>query len=194
MARDDSHIKTLILRVQQGEEAAFAGIVHHFQDYVFTIICQLVRNRTVAQDLTQEVFIRVYRFLPNFRWESQFKTWLYRLVRNVCNNYFRSQKMYVNQFTSLEDDEQKNLDVPDSFSLENELIGENKQEIIRKALDVLSEQYRFILLLHYYEGLKYTEIAEILQQPLGTVKTQLHRGMKLLKKQILLQVSEVELR
>ncbi|OGF65923.1 MAG: hypothetical protein A2Y62_19090, partial [Candidatus Fischerbacteria bacterium RBG_13_37_8] len=132
------------------------------------------------EDIAQEVFIRVYKGLPYFKHQSKFTTWLYRIVHNVAISEIRKNRPQLASAETLEK-------LPTTVRQDNpsEALTEKQvKEKLGKALDDLPENYRMVLLLYYMEGVSYTEISRILDLPIGTVKTYLHRGKKMLRQSL----------
>jgi RNA polymerase sigma-70 factor (ECF subfamily) len=131
-----------------------------------------------AEDLAQDIFIRVYRALPAFRGESSFRTWMYRIARNVCLSELRKRGTRAEHFSLEEEGEEKvhGLLSESVEGLEEAMEREDLGRRVRELVMRLSEPYRSALTLHYFSQLKYEEIAGVLEVPLGTVKTLIHRG------------------
>lgn len=173
--------RELLARAQQGDSQALTQLVLGQQHYVYSIAMSVLKNPEDAADLTQEAFIRLFRALPQYNGESRFTTWLYRLVVNMCRDELRrrgrqvpvappvSEEEEADQFASVADDDRwaNPAEALDSREL---------REQVRRALGQLEEHYRLVLTLYYFEDLKYTDIAEILDIPLNTVKSHIRRG------------------
>jgi RNA polymerase sigma-70 factor (ECF subfamily) len=131
-----------------------------------------------AEDLAQDIFIRVYRALPAFRGESSFRTWMYRIARNVCLSELRKRGTRAEHFSLEEEGEEKvhGLLSGSVEGLEEAMEREDLGRRVRELVMRLPEPYRSALTLHYFNQLKYEEIAGVLEVPLGTVKTLIHRG------------------
>jgi RNA polymerase sigma-70 factor, ECF subfamily len=160
-----------------GDNAAFAELVRRHQGKVRGLLLRLTANPTLADDLAQEVFLRAYRGLVGFQGRSRFSTWIYRIAYNVFVNHRTRGK----QLASLPDGFESHAPAPDSelsasrLDLRRDLAG---------AIEALPERYRAVVTLHYLQDVSYPEIAEVLDLPLGTVKTHLHRAKKLLREQL----------
>src|ERR687885_507101 len=152
--------RELVERCRSGDEAAFQELVDRYKDLVFALIARTVQDRGRAEDLAQEVFLRVHRGLPYFRGEARLSTWIYRIVANVClHDHTRARPA-----ESLDDERTE------------------ARDRLEKAIARLPPQYRLVIAAHYLEGVQYEELAEALQLPLGTVKTQLHRAKQQLRR------------
>ncbi len=170
-----------IARAQQGDQQALTELIISQQHYVYSIAMSVLRNADDAADLTQEAFIRLFRALPQYHGESRFTTWLYRLVVNLCRDELRRRGRQAPVVPPPADDDE--LDALDTVADPDRWIDPAKsldisqlQLEVRRALEQLEPHYRLVLTLYYFEDLKYTDIAEILDLPLNTVKSHIRRG------------------
>jgi RNA polymerase sigma-70 factor (ECF subfamily) len=179
---------TLIQRAQKGDHDAFALLVHEHQRYVYNLALRVVRDENEALDLAQETFVRAWTALPNFKGQSQFRTWLYRIVTNLCYNRLPALRRSLND---LGDDVMEQIPETDSgfdnpaFVLESDEIRSH----LYQAIDALDENYRLLITLRYQNDLSYEEIASTLNLPLGTVKTGLYRAKEQLRSVLTLEES-----
>jgi RNA polymerase sigma-70 factor (ECF subfamily) len=173
----DSSERALVERCRTGDERAFQELVDRNKDLVFALIARTVQDRSRAEDLAQEVFLRVHRGLPYFRGEARLSTWIYRIVANVC-----AQDAVKPTAISLEDERVRSR-VASSTSARDERFGTLElRDRLEKAVARLPANYRFLVAAHYLDGMRYEDLAEALQLPLGTVKTQLHRAKQQLRR------------
>ncbi len=166
----------VVRRAQRGDEAALTELVLSQQNYVYSIAMGIFRNPDDAADLTQEAFIRLFRVLPTFRGDTRFTTWLYRLVVNLCRDELRYRKRRP---LPAEDSEEALGLVGETASWgdpEGEALQGDAQASVQAALQQLEEPYRLCLVLYYFRGLKYREIADITGWPLNTIKSHIRRG------------------
>jgi RNA polymerase sigma-70 factor (ECF subfamily) len=167
--------KSLIQRAQKGEHDAFAALVTEHQRYVYNLALRVVKDENEALDLAQETFVRAWTALPNFKGQSQFRTWLYRIVTNLCYNRLPNLRRSLND---LGDDVME--DIPETnSSFDNPARGFESNETrnyLHQALEELDENYRLLIILRYQNELSYEEIASTLSLPLGTVKTGIFRA------------------
>ena len=180
----------LIIQAQQGNQNAFEELVYRYDRNVLSIALKYANNEDDAKDLYQEVFIRVYRGLKNFRFQSEFSTWLFRITTNVCLTYKSRSKEHlrISIDKDFEDDEMemtsKNELVYDGFSPEEISSGANIGELVNEAVESLSPKQKMTFILKHYEGYKIREIAEMLNCKEGTVKKYLFDAIKNLRKKL----------
>ena len=181
-----AHERELVERCRRGDEGAFQELVDRYKDLVFALIARTVQDRSRAEDLAQEVFLRIYRGLPYFRGEARLSTWIYRIVANVCvQNHARPAAALT--FEPIDEGRTRASNAP---SAADRQFGDLElRDRLEKAIARLPANYRLLIAAHYLRGVQYEEIAEALQLPLGTVKAQLHRA-----KQQLRRLLETELR
>ena len=165
----------LIERVLQGDPDAFEPLVLENQQRVYTVALRITGNEADAWDAAQEAFLRAYKSLKDFRGESRFSTWLYKLAGSAAIDLIRRRKDA--QLVSLYDEEESIPDVPDErFEPETELTKKELRENVQRALSLLPADYRRILTLRELGGLSYEELAEELGLEAGTVKSRLSRA------------------
>lgn len=167
----------LVIRCQNDDHAAFAVLVNRYKDRIHWLVKRMVGGPE-DEDLTQEVFIKVYQAVPGFRGGSTFKTWIYKIAHNHCLSELR-KKGRRGEHLSIEEegDEKLHCLLPDArHGLEEEIEKRDLSRSIRTLMERLPPQYREVLTLFYLQQAKYEEIAEIMGLPLGTVKTHIHRA------------------
>jgi len=168
--------RELVERCRRGDEGAFQELVDRYKDLVFALIGRTVQDRTRAEDLAQDVFLRIHRGLPYFRGEARLSTWIYRIVANVCvQDHAR-----VPAAVPLDDDRAR--DRVTTGSADRRFGDVELRDRIEKAIARLPANYRFIVAAHYLEGVQYEDLADALQLPLGTLKTQLYRAKQQLRR------------
>ena len=171
----------LVARAKQGDQDAFAQLVETNQNKIYSLALRMTGNPEDGADLAQEAFLRAWRSLPSFQEESSFSTWLYKLTSNLCIDFLRKEKRRKAAVTTVslddEEDDSPSLEVPDHrFTPETEVERRELRSAMSRALKVMSEEHRQILILREVEGLSYTEIAELLNVEEGTVKSRLARA------------------
>ncbi len=179
--------KELVERVQQGDRAAFDLLVIKYQHKIVQLVNRFVKDPSEAQDVAQEAFIKAYRALANFRGDSAFYTWLYRIAINTAKNYLVSRsRRYSDYEVDVQDAEQvenapqlKGMDTPD-----NVLMNEQIVEAIKTAIEKLPEEMRTAIMLREFEGMSYEEIAQAMDCPVGTVRSRIFRAREAIDKKL----------
>jgi RNA polymerase sigma-70 factor (ECF subfamily) len=172
--------QTLIQRAQKGDPAAFAALVDGHQHYVYNLALRVVKDEHEALDLTQETFVRAWTALPNFRAQSQFRTWLYRIVTNLCYNRLPGLRRSLED---LGDDVLPDIPEPENAPTNpaREFESNEIRTYLHHAINGLDANYKLLISLRYQDELSYDEIAGLLNLPLGTVKTGLFRAKEKLR-------------
>ena len=165
--------RELVDRCRRDDPGAFEELVDQFKNMVFALIARTVSDRSRAEDLAQDVFLRIHRGLPYFRGEARLSTWIYRIVTNVC-----MQEKRPGQTVSLDDPESK---VPAPSVVDRRFSDLELRDRLEKAIQQLPAHYRLLIAGHYLQGTQYEDLAEAMNLPLGTVKTQLHRAKRQLR-------------
>ena len=171
--------REIIERVKQGDNEAFGILVERYQTKVYNLALRMCGNEDDAFDLAQDAFVRAWKGLSGFQFESAFSTWLFRLTSNLCLDYLRAKKRRaaVSLTMSGEEDEQAQLDVPDpAMTPEEAVLAAEDRTLLAQAINSLSADYRQIITLRAINDLSYAEIAKILQIQEGTVKSRLSRA------------------
>jgi RNA polymerase sigma-70 factor (ECF subfamily) len=171
----------LIRRALKGDQDAFAALVDEHQGYVYNLAFRLVKDENEALDLTQETFVRAWTALPNFRGQSQFRTWLYRIATNLCYNRLPNLRRSLNDLGDdvMEEIPESSFDNP-AYKFES---SETRSHLY-KAIDELDTHYKLLITLRYQNELSYEEISSTLNLPLGTVKTGIFRAKEQLRKSL----------
>jgi RNA polymerase sigma-70 factor (ECF subfamily) len=178
----------LVERVQRGDKAAFDLLVSKYQRKIFRLLSRLIRDPAEIEDVAQEAFVKAYRALPNFRGESAFYTWLYRIAINTAKNYLVSQgrraptttENEIEDAETFDDGEQlRDLNTPDSM-----LLTKQVAEAVNRAIDQLPEDLRTAIVLRELEGLSYEEIAESMNCPIGTVRSRIFRAREAIAEEL----------
>ncbi|MGQ8365080.1 RNA polymerase sigma factor RpoE [Glaciecola sp. 1036] len=173
----------LVKLVQQGNKNAFNLLVVRHQNKVMNIVARYVKNSGDVADVTQEAFIKAYRALPNFRGESAFYTWLYRIAVNSAKNYLTSigRKPPASDVDAQEADYYDGSDaLKENASPERNLLSEELRQKMFETIDKLPEDLRVAITLRELEGLSYEEIAAVMECPVGTVRSRIFRAREAL--------------
>jgi len=168
------HERELVERCRRGEVGACEELVDRYKSLVFAMIMRTIPDRSQAEDLAQDVFLRIHRGLPYFRGEARLSTWIYRIVVNVCTQDRGRGTAQV----SLDD---TNARVSTPVVADRHADDLELRDRLEKAIAQLPAQYRLLIAAHYLRGVQYEDLAEAMNLPLGTVKTQLHRAKKQLR-------------
>jgi RNA polymerase sigma-70 factor (ECF subfamily) len=180
-------IKKRIKQVIKGDQDAFAEIVEIYSNSIYQLGYRMLGNRHEAEDIAQEAFIRAYVNIKSFNQDLKFSTWLFRIATNLCIDRIRKKKpdYYLDAEVSGTDGLTMYSQLSSNSPLpENELESLELHETVQKEILKLPEKYRSVIVLKYMEELSLNEISEILDMPLGTVKTRIHRGREALRQQL----------
>lgn len=167
----------LVERCRQGDEGAFQDLVNRYKDLVFALIARTTPDRSRAEDLAQDVFLRVHRGLPFFRGEARLSTWIYRIVANVCVQEQQGRQPATDSLDDGRTDTRQAMATRDRQFSDLEL-----RDRLEKAIARLPANYRLLIAAHYLQGVQYEDLAEAMQLPLGTLKAQLHRAKRQLRR------------
>jgi RNA polymerase sigma-70 factor (ECF subfamily) len=177
----------LVERVQQGEKGAFDILVRRYEHKLVNVISRYIRDPSEVHDVAQEAFIKAYRALPNFRGDSAFYTWLYRIAINTAKNHLvASSRRPPGDDVDAQDAEQFEADsglkeyaTPERLALSSELAT-----TIQAAIDELPEELRTAIVLRELDGLSYDEIAAAMECPIGTVRSRIFRARDAIERRI----------
>jgi len=169
----------IVARCRNGDWEGFAKLVLKYQSRVLTLAARIIDNRSEAEDVTQDIFVKVFQSLHDFRGASRFSTWLYRITVNHCLNHLRRR---VRQQQSLGGTEVEEWTQESPMSNPHKTLEQKERwALVQAKLQLLTPEHRTIVLLRDFEGLSYEEIADVLQLESGTVKSRLHRARMELK-------------
>ena len=170
----------LVVRAQRGDKRAFELLVLKYQRKLGRLLSRFVRDPAEVEDVTQEAFIKAYRALPSFRGDSAFYTWLYRIGINTAKNYLVALGRRAPTTTGFDNEEAENFEdadqLRDTNTPESELEGKEIAATVNKAMDALPEDLRTAITLREIEGLSYEEIANVMNCPIGTVRSRIFRA------------------
>jgi RNA polymerase sigma-70 factor, ECF subfamily len=179
----------LMLRVKQGDRAAFAELVDKYKQPIMNLACRTIRDATEAEDLAQNVFVQVYKSAHRYRSSAKFSTWLFTIARNLCLNEIRRRSRHPAESLDAprpEAEDQASLQVPDRKTVPppDQLLQRELEEKLEQALAGLPENQRTALLLCRQADLSYEEIAKVLGCSLSATKSLIHRGRGTLKQKL----------
>ncbi len=169
----------LVEKVKEGDKKAFNLLVLKYQNRVTNIVSRYIKNNGDVADVTQEAFIKAYRALPNFRGDSAFYTWLYRIAVNSAKNYLVSQsrKPPASDVDAQEAEFYEGADaLHEIASPESKLLTKEIETALLRAIDRLPDELRVAITLREMEGMSYEEIAQIMSCPVGTVRSRIFRA------------------
>ncbi len=170
----------LVERAQRGDKRAFELLVIKYQRKLGRLLSRMVRDPGEVEDVTQEAFIKAYRALPNFRGESAFYTWLYRIAINTAKNYLVALGRRAPTTTEYDNEDAESFDdaeaLRDTSTPENLLMGREVATAVNRAVEALPEDLRTAITLREIEGLSYEEIAGVMNCPIGTVRSRIFRA------------------
>jgi RNA polymerase sigma-70 factor (ECF subfamily) len=171
--RDPDH--EALAECRAGNKQAFDELVLRHKNRLYTVAVQLLGDNGEAEDVTQDTFLKAYENLVEFRGDAQFSSWLYRICYNLCLNRLTRKRVDRQEGVFLEalpDGEERFLD---------QLIVKEQHDLVRCAISQLAVEFREVVILYYTGQLSYEEIASLLELPVGTVRSRLHRGREQLK-------------
>lgn len=173
----------LIAEYLSGDGSAFKQLVERHLKHVYNFLYRLTGNAQDADDITQEVFLKVWKNLRKYKSDHSFKSWLFRIARNAAYDLLRKKKNMVFSDFENQDGENPLLDnITDLNPLPDELVAQaEKKDFVGSILQQLSPKYREVLLLHYNEHLTFEEIGQVLDKPIDTVKSQHRRALIVLR-------------
>jgi len=177
----------LVKRVQAGDKAAFDILVQKYQHKVVNLINRFVSDQTECYDIAQDAFIKAYRAIGNFRGDSQFYTWLYRIAANTAKNHLASRARKSPAYTvDVEDAEhfEGESGLKEYTTPENLLLSEEIEKTVYKAIEDLPDDLKSAITLREIEGLSYEEIAEVMNCPIGTVRSRIFRARDAIDKEL----------
>lgn len=173
----------LVEKSMDGDLDAFEELVLLFDKKIYNYCLRMTNNRSDAEDLAQEVFLKAYKNLKNFRNDSKFSTWIYRIAYNTCIDNYRKKRLKLLPLNKIIDEEQQEISIPSPDPLpEEQVISNEKYSLIKECIAQLKPRYKSVIILRDIHNYSYREIAEILEIPIGTVKSDISRARALLRK------------
>lgn len=168
----------LIDRIRQGESEAYRVLIERHKNYIYTLVYRMVGHRETAEDLTQEVFVKLFRSLSHFRGDAKFTTWLYRTTANLVTDFRRSQKRKPYEALL---DKMKGWLSDSREQPEEAVLLKDDQQQMQQLLMQLPDKYRLVVYLYHYKQLSYQEMSEVSGLPVKTIETRLYRAKAMLK-------------
>jgi RNA polymerase sigma-70 factor (ECF subfamily) len=185
MAAERGTDKELVRQVQKGDKRAFDLLVLRHQHKVAGLVARYIRDADAVRDVVQEVFIKAFRAVPRFRGDSAFYTWLYRIAVNTSKNWLVSRQHQPMLPLDNDDGEELPLErLRDIDDPESQLRRDELERIIHEVIDGLPQELRSAVTLREYDGLSYEEIAEIMDCPVGTVRSRIFRAREAIDERV----------
>ena len=180
--------QVLVERVQAGDQQAFGVLVAKYQRKLMRLVMRLVRDPAEAEDVTQEAFIKAYRALPNFRGESAFYTWLYRIGVNAAKNWLIANGRRTPTATAVDNEEAESYEAGDLLrdvdTPERMMMTKQIGETVNAAMEKLPDDLRTAITLREIDGLSYEEIANAMKCPIGTVRSRIFRAREAIAEEL----------
>ena len=189
VGQNNSVDKQLVERVRRGDKRAFDLLILKYQHKIISIVGRYLGDQNDVQDVSQETFIKAYRAIPNFRGESAFYTWLYRIAVNTAKNHLVSKsRRPPNIDIDIDDGEFQNNSavLRDNESPQASLATSQMEQVIFRSIENLPSELRIAVTLREFDGLSYEEIARIMDCPVGTVRSRIFRAREAIEKKITL--------
>lgn len=179
----------LVVRVQKGDKTAFDLLVKKYQHRIAKLVSRYVRDRSEVEDVTQEAFIKAFRAIRGFRGESAFYTWLYRIAINTAKNYLVSQSrrpptLEVETYEEGVGSNGAFANLSEETTPERILLADEIARTVQRAMAALPEDLRTAITLRELEGLSYDEIAEVMDCPIGTVRSRIFRAREAIDQEL----------
>ena len=179
----------IMLRVKTGDQSAFDYLVQKYRRQMISFMYRMARNTAAAEDLAQEVFLRVYRSRENYEASAKFTTWLYRIATNLAVNHARDTRHERPEVTvSLDEPDEESgatLELPDgALTAEQAMVRRERLMAIRRTVEALPEQQRMAVIMHKYQQMDYKQIAEVLKKSESATKSLLFRAYETLREQL----------
>jgi RNA polymerase sigma-70 factor, ECF subfamily len=183
-----NYVETRLAKLSRGgDRRAFAELVDLYKDKIYHLGYRMLNQRQESEDVVQETFLRVYTNLERYDENQKFSTWIYRIATNLCIDRLRKRKPSFSLDAELSDGEGTDwhaMLASDEASPEAEIILSETQQNIRDAIETLPNKYKSVVVLRYLHDMSLQEISDILEMPVTTVKTRVHRGREFLRKKL----------
>jgi RNA polymerase sigma-70 factor (ECF subfamily) len=174
----------LVKECLEGDRGAFAEIVERYKRLIYSVVYNMIRDKDEVQDISQEVFVRIYKALGRYNPQYKFSTWSVKIATNLCLDILRKKKIDSAPIEEIESYSDKKGIPEDKF------VEKERNEIIRNAVQQLPEKYRVPVVLFHQNGMSYNEMTEILGEPITIIKNRLYRARKMLKEKLLPELKE----
>jgi len=186
--------KELVEQILAGDQNSFRTLIKQYQRLVSHVVYRLIPAGPDQEDLSQEVFIRVYQHLDRFRFDSKLSTWIARITYNTCLNFLEKKKLPLYDDLVTDDDRDFEPTAPDEIARPDlNFEAAETGVILQKEIEQLPAVYKAVLTLYHLDQMSYIEIADIMNMPVGTIKSHLFRARKMLKDKLLTKYQREEL-
>jgi RNA polymerase sigma-70 factor (ECF subfamily) len=175
----------IIARAIAGEQRAYEELMNRYRSQIYSLMYRMVHSSAESEDLVQEAFMKAFTSLKNFNYEYAFSTWLYKIATNNCIDHLRKKKLQTMSIDApiAYKDTTYTYEIPDlTYYPEKEMMRNERNSLIKVAIDDLPEKYKTVIFLRHSEELSYEEIAAMLKIPIGTVKARIFRAREMLNK------------
>lgn len=175
----------IIARAIEGDQKAYKELMTRYQSQIFSLMYRMIHSTAEAEDLVQEAFMKAFTSLQNFNYEYAFSTWLYKIATNNCIDHLRKKKLQTFSIDAPVSykDTTYSIEIPDlTYYPDKEMMRNERNSIIKAAIDDLPEKYKMVIFLRHSEELSYEEISAMLKIPIGTVKARIFRAREMLNK------------
>ena len=184
----------LVRKVQAGDKRAFDLLVLKYQHKIANLVSRFVHDHSEVQDVTQEAFIKAYRGLKNFRGDSAFYTWLYRIAINTAKNHLASMSRRITDGTDAAEAEQfaSATALHDIADPQREMMTDQISEVVKVTIETLPDELKTAITLRELQGMSYEEIAEVMECPIGTVRSRIFRARDAIDQKLRPLIDETE--
>jgi RNA polymerase sigma-70 factor (ECF subfamily) len=183
-----NYVETRLAKLSRGgDRRAFAELVELYKDKIYHLGYRMLNQKQEAEDIVQETFLRVYTNLDRYDENQKFSTWIYRIATNLCIDRLRKRKPSFSIDAEMMDGEGTDLHAmlaSDDAGPDEELILSETQHNIREAIQTLPDKYKTVVILRYLHDMSLQEISDVLDMPVTTIKTRVHRGREFLRKRL----------
>ncbi|MGC8596145.1 MAG: RNA polymerase sigma factor [Candidatus Kryptoniota bacterium] len=175
----------MVKRAVAGDQAAYKALIKRYKIPISQIVYRIIRDKREVEDLTQEVFIKAFQHLPDFKYDNQFASWLFKIANNHCLDHIRKKKLHIYSIHEMQfsNEDESEFEIPDStYEPDLQMLREQKSKLIKNAINSLPEKYRKVIILRHHEEMSYEEIAREMKLPVNTIKVHLYRAREMLYK------------
>ena len=174
--------KKFVKKLKSGNKDAFESLFKEYKDIIYTVVNRMIYNKDRVEDITSDIFLKIYKNIYQFDEKSKISTWMYKIAYNYCLDYIRkSKKDPLESYKSIDSIFALSTD---SLNPEEMVLKSERENVLYSLVDSMPEKYRMVINFYYFEGTSYKDISEIMEIPIGTVKTYLLRAKAYLKERM----------